>query len=157
MHVRIKSFFLFCFAFFLVMRLLATCILFERDQKELFENPRNCLISIKSLLSIDLYTVVSVRTRIRAIRGSAGTPSVKTCTCTRCNSTKELKPSGEQRTMLRYTRQVPKSAQTLESEHYHTRPEPSCFGTTSLISDNNQGGPYRKPHNKITQSGVILL
>ena len=68
------------------MRLLATCILFERDQKELFENPRNCLISIKSLLSIDLYTVVSVRTRIRAIRGSAGTPSVKTCTCTRCNN-----------------------------------------------------------------------
>ena len=69
------------------MRLLATCILFERDQKELFENPRNCLISIKSLLSIDLYTVVSVRTRIRAIRGSAGTPPVKTCTCTRCNTT----------------------------------------------------------------------
>ena len=34
---------------------------------------------------------------------------------------RELKPSGEQRTMLRYTRQVPKSAQTLESEHYHTR------------------------------------
>ena len=73
------------------MRLLATCILFERDQKELFENPRNCLISIKSLLSIDLYTVVSVRTRIRAIRGSAGTPSVKTCTCTRCNRSNSIR------------------------------------------------------------------
>ena len=34
---------------------------------------------------------------------------------------RELKPSGEQRTMLRYTRQVPKSAQTLESDYYHTR------------------------------------
>ena len=37
---------------------------------------------------------------------------------------------------------------------YKIRPEPSCFGITSLISDNNQGGPYRKPHNKVTQSGV---
>ena len=56
--------------------------------------------------------------------------------------------------MLRYTRQVPKSAQTLESEHYHTKPEPSCFGIPSLISDNNQEGPYHKPHNKMTQSGI---
>ena len=39
-------------------------------------------------------------------------------------------------------------------EIYKIRPEPSCFGITSFISDNNQGGPYRKPHNKITQSGV---
>ena len=37
---------------------------------------------------------------------------------------------------------------------YKIRPEPSCFGITSLISDNNQGGPHRKPRNKITQSGV---
>ena len=37
---------------------------------------------------------------------------------------------------------------------YKIRPKPSCFGITSLISDNNQGGPYQKPHNKITQSGV---
>ena len=37
---------------------------------------------------------------------------------------------------------------------YKIRPEPSCFGMTSLISDNNQGGPHQKPHNKITQSGV---
>ena len=37
---------------------------------------------------------------------------------------------------------------------YKIRPESSCFGITSLISDNNQGGPCRKPHNKITQSGV---
>ena len=31
---------------------------------------------------------------------------------------------------------------------YKIRSEPFCFGVTSLISDNNQGGPYRKPHNK---------
>ena len=37
---------------------------------------------------------------------------------------------------------------------YKIRPEPSSFGITSLISDNNQGRPYRKPHNKITQSGA---
>ena len=37
---------------------------------------------------------------------------------------------------------------------YKIRPEPSCFGITSLISDANQGEPHRKPHNKITQSGV---
>ena len=34
------------------------------------------------------------------------------------------------------------------------RSEPSCFEVMSLISDSNQGGPYRKPNNKITQSGV---
>ena len=34
--------------------------------------------------------------------------------------TREHKPSGEQSTMLRHTRQVSKSAQTLENEYYYT-------------------------------------
>ena len=34
------------------------------------------------------------------------------------------------------------------------RSELSRFGITSLISNNNQGETYRKPHHKITQSGA---
>ena len=50
---------------------------------------------------------------------------------------------------------VPQSLTNLYGpKFYKIIPEPSCYGITSLISDNNQGGPYRKPHNKITQSGV---
>ena len=36
---------------------------------------------------------------------------------------------------------------------YKIRPEPSCFGITSLISDSNQEDPIEN-HNKVTQSGV---
>ena len=40
----------------------------------------------------------------------------------------------------------------------HTiRPELSCFEITFLISNNNQEGPYQKPHHKITQSGVRVF
>ena len=42
----------------------------------------------------------------------------------------------------------------LKNKLYKIRPKPFCFGIASLISDNNQGELYRKPHNKITQFGV---